>query len=366
MPAVLALAATLLLSGCYREPALRFPDDNVTARMHIDLVTDTTLRTPYTVYPEPTYYEFRHFIHVGDSAERTVESTTVFTSSFNRTADEGIHRLLAWSDIDSKDGTQVLTVNEESGRATASTTVDPDGFGMTRSAATDSMGMTSIRHAPEMFYGGQTDSIAVGTLSAYSDFEDYADTIEDVNAVVRLRPLVYCVRLEIVILGNDGRIVGTPGQTLLTSMAQSVDIATGRTLHEPCGVFFYSTMTRNPNTEPEGKVTNDTITGSLTTFGLCDMNPYSGKSQNIFEGGRDDLRNYLFFTMTFNNGVSKTYRTDVTDIMRNYIGNGLIRVTINAADFPIPDNPDPHHGGGGTEFKPTVNDYNDVVHEFDM
>lgn len=31
-------------------------------RLHVELVTDTSLHTPYTVYPAPTYYEFRHFV----------------------------------------------------------------------------------------------------------------------------------------------------------------------------------------------------------------------------------------------------------------------------------------------------------------
>lgn len=366
---IVPMAATLLLSGCI-EPDLHLAAESDN-RLHVELVTDTSLHTPYTVYPAPTYYELRHFVSEGDSSEHTVEANTIYSSSVDRYVSAGRHRLLAWSDIDSPDGTQVLTVNEDGGHATASTTIDPDGISMKDSLAADSMGMPTIRHAPEMFYGGQADGIDIEEAGIVYDCD--ADSERVTSAVVTLRPLVYCLRMEIIIVGNDGHITGTPGQTVLTSMAKSVDIATGRTLHEPCGVFFTSKMNHNATANAaqstvNGAQTNgnDTIIGTFTTFGLCDMEPYSPSNTNLFGNGRSDLRNYLFFTLSFNNGAEKTYRTDVTDIVRHELHGGLIRLTINAADIPTPDKKNDGGSSGGAGFNPTVDDYDDVVHEFDM
>lgn len=348
--ALLSLFTILMLGSCTIEPELHLPVENI-KRLHIELVTDTSLRTPYTHYPVPSSYEFRHFVVGNDSVEQNVESTTLVSPHLDRDVTDGLNRFLAWSNIDSNDGTQVVTIQEKDGRATASTTPDPDGVSMRDSTVGDSMGMPTIRHAPEMFYGGET-------------------TIDDVDSItnieVRLFPRVYCLRVEVVLAGNDGHIVGTPGPTVLTSMARSVDIATGRTLHEPCGVYFTSKMTSHFTTRADSVTKNDTIRGELTTFGLCDMEPYAAANKNIFMGGRTDLRNYLLFTLTFNNGLSKIFRTDITDIVRNNNTEGLIRVVIDAKSIKKPDKPEPGQSGGAEGFHPVVDDYDDVVHEFTM
>lgn len=348
--AILPIFAILLMCGCTIEPELHLPEESF-KRLHIELVTDTSLRTPYTKYPAPTSYEFRHYVAAGDSTEKNVESTTLSTTSFERNVNAGRHRFIAWSNIDSDDGTQVVTIQENDGRVIASSTPDPDGVSMRDTTAGDSMGMPTIRHAPEMFYGGET-SITDADTTTYVE--------------VRLFPRVYCLRLELVLTGNDGHIVGTPGPTVLTSMARSVDMATGRTLHEPCGVYFTSKMTELPPSQADTTIRNDTITGELTTFGLCDMDPYSAGNANIFSGGRTDLRNYLFFTLTFNNGLSKVFRTDITDIVRNNNTDGLIRIVIDAKSIKKPDKPDPGQSGGAEGFHPVVDDYDDVIHEFTM
>lgn len=356
----------ILLANCTREPELHLPEETAT-KFHITLVTDTSFRTPYTDYPAPTNYEFRHFMAPNDSTpEQTIESATVLASTFDRTAAVGIHRFLAWSNIDSNDGTQVVTIDEKGGQATASTTIDPDGISMRDTTAGESMGMPTIRHAPEMFYGGEKKNIEIQERAkAFDTSADIYDSISLNNVDVVLRPLVYSLRLELVLTGNDGHIVGTPGPTVLTSLARSVDIATGRTLHEPCGVFFTSKMP--PHLASGAAVeSNDTVTGELNTFGLCDMEPYKSTNENIFSSSRSDLRNYLFFTLTFNNGLSKTFRTDVTDIVKNNDPQGLIRVVIDAKSLKAPDKPSPGQSGGTTGFNPTVDDYDDVDHDFTM
>lgn len=358
----LATLATLsTLVGCI-EPDLNLPAESYN-RLHVDLVTDTTYRTRGAAYPKPTSYEFRHFVTNGDSNdEKLVESTTLYRPYVDRDATVGRHRFLAWSNIDSPDGTQVVTISEQDGHAIASTTPDPDGITMRDTTAGDSLGMPTIRHAPEMFYGGQTDSIVITQQMPTYSGSDASDSMSTTNVRVRLRPLVYRCRLEIILTGNDGHITGTPGQTVLTSMARSVDIGTGRTSHEPCGVFFTSTMAPHKTSDKES---NDTIRGTLTTFGLCDMDSYHHTGESIFNGGRSDLRNYLFFTLTFSNGASKTYRTDVTDVVKTGNIDGVIKIDIDASSIPMPDNPN-HGSGGGATFNPTVDDYDDVVHEFDM
>ena len=58
------------------------------------------------------------------------------------------------------------------------------------------------------------------------------------------------------------------------------------------------------------------IGGKLTTFGLCDNEPYT-RSSAIYGGKRTTLNNYLYFDLIWNNGGVKTYEFDVTDQCRS-------------------------------------------------
>lgn len=353
LTAAMMLAASLTMTGCI-EPDLHLAGD-ISSRLHITINVDTTFRSANTDYTEPSNFEYRHWSSQLPSAsddstarnEHLDESMTIFTRSLNRDATIGHHHLVAWSNISSQDGTQVLTINESGGTVTASTTIDPDGRAMGLTGYADSIGIPSVRHMPEMFFAGDTAfDITADELGVLD--ESKGEYVREIP--LNLRPRVYSYEVEIILEGNDGHITGTTGQTVITSMASGVDVATGFTSSTPCGVYFPT------------KADGDTIRGRLNTFGLCAMPPMADGTDVAV--GRPELHNNLFFTLTFINGTTKTYRIDVTKTVRENIYSWRFRIVLDATKFKTPDRGETT--GGGTTFNPTVVDYEDVVHEFTM
>lgn len=348
------LLAIPMLVGCI-EPPLHLPDD-INYRLDVSISTDTVPASPYVTYTMPTYYELRRYYGSGNEESLTMtESTSLFNASFSRGISLGVHDALVWSNIDSPDGTQVVTVDESTDSIVASTTVSGSG-GLSLVTDNDTFGIASVRNQPEMFYRGRMGAV---TLTDTAQFDSYDDeTITYIkNARVVLRPVVYGYRVEVIIYNNDGHINGTTGSALLTSMADGVCLSSGYTLSTPCGVFFNMSMQRNVE-EEKGKA--DALCGALTTFGLCGMSPYQTGQTDNFNGGRTDLRNYVFFTLTFTNKTSRTYYADVTQQVRSQCHGGKLRIEIDATTIHIPDNPNPDHNEG-TGFGPTVDDFAEDV-----
>lgn len=352
---LLSLFVLSCLVGCI-EPPLNLPDDNE-YRMDVTISTDTMPSTPYADYPAPTYFEVRRYFsstYVGGDMQN-IESSTIFNPAFSRDASEGSHNILVWSDIDSPDGTQVVTINENDSIC-ASTSTAQGGGGLSITTGNDSLGVKSIRNEPEMFYSGQTGTFTITHDTLDFNRLDVATNTYIKDIPVLLRPVVYGYRVEIEFINNDGHINGTTGDAVLGAMAEGVCLTSGRTLSSPCGVAF-NTVWKKDTTTQTGKV--DMVSGNLTTYGLCSMPPYVVGESRQFNGGRTDLKNCVFFTLTFTNKQQRTYYVDVTRQVRAQSRGGLIRITLDASKIPIPDNPNP--GGDGAGFGPVVDDFGEDV-----
>lgn len=355
---ILMLSVLLLMTGCI-EPPLYLPDD-LAYRLHVTLVCDTTLKNFCAAYPEPTHYELRRYDNVGaDGSKMTLrEASTIFRTSFTRDVEPCTHRLLTWSDIDSPDGTQVLTINDADS-IVASTTLSGTGVSLSL-PSDDSIGAPSLRNQPEIFYVGSIDSLVLTEDTAYYDYFDRENGILHYYDTIIMRPAVYCYKVVIKILHNNGRITGTGGQAALTAMSSGCNLSSGTTLASPCAVYFDSQMLWNQSTD---QGTADIITGSLSTFGLCLMPPYRQGQPAEFTGGLTNLRNYIYFQLEFRNGTGGTYGIDLTSQVRKQCRGGTLSVVIDADDIKIPDRPD-HSSGSG--FSPIVNDYDEIVREFTL
>ena len=382
------LAALCLLPTSCIEPPLHLPGQQVLTEMpqvqtdlkvvwnidadwsvnwHYGWDADDIARWGDIGYSEPTSYQVRRYFK-GDSQEpyhpEVDPPFSIRGTSFRRYFSFGYYDILFWSDIDSPDGTQVLVVNESPNSVTATTT---GVRGLSRRVSQliggaeeidDGTTIIGMKNQPEIFYAAYPQNIYISR-----NLDDYIyDPVENIyikKIETQLRPLVYIYLVQVVLHNNDGRIKGINGNSALSSMASGTDLYTGHTNNSPSVIYFDTRLKRNLNIDGE---TCDIIGGKLTTFGLCDMEPYT-RAGNQYTGSRSELNNYLFFDLLFSNDGVKTYSYDVTDQCQSQSHGGVITVHIDCQKLTPPDD---DKQGEGSLFVPTVEDYEEVFWEFEM
>lgn len=317
-------------------------------------------------YTKPTSYQVRHY-YIGKEPNlphTDVEAFSTNDTCFNRAFTTGYHDLLIWSDIDSKDGSQVLVINESKDSVTATTT---GTRGMSRSVfklvgtreLVEEDDVVGLKNQPEIFYSSYSENIYIsGDKNDYeynADKNTYTMTIH-----APMRPMVYIYLVQIVLLNNDGRVKGTNGNTAISAMASGTNLNTGHTNNIPSIVYFNTRLKRDIEFEGEKC---EVIGGKFTTFGLCDMEPFT-RSGSIYSGSRGDLANYLLFDLVFNNNGVKTYSVEVTDQCQSQAHGGLITVYVDCSKLELPE--EGADSGTGSLFLPTVEDYQDVIWEVEL
>ena len=320
-------------------------------------------------YEKPSSYQVRRYWkgENPDAQHEDVDAFGISSTSFRRYFSFGYYDILFWSDIDSKDGTQVLVINETPNAVTATTT---GTRGISRRSIsrligeqeeTDPTVMVGLLNQPEIFYAAYPENIYISR-----DLSDYIyDPVENIyikKIETELRPLVYIYLVQIVLLNNDGRIKGINGNSAMSSMASAVDVYTGHTNNSPAIIYFNTRLKRNLTYHDQPC---DIIGGKFTTFGLCDMGPYT-RSGNIYRGSRGELNNYLFFDLVFSNNGTKTYSIDVTDQCQKQAHGGVVTVIIDCSQLELPEAPEDPTSGTGSLFVPSVEDYKDVFWEIEL
>ena len=314
-------------------------------------------------YPKPTNFEVRRY-YVGETPRgpHTPGGTDAFTiwgNSFRRAYEFGYYDLLMWSNIDSKDHTQVVLINEDNLEdVTATTTV-------TRSASLHAKGQaderpTALYNQPEIFYSTYPRDIHIS--NDFTDYDYYDEEeklwVKHINCV--LEPLVYIYLVQVIIYNNeDGRVKGINGDCAISAMASETSVNTGHTSNKPCTVYFNTRMKKN--IVVNGRNT-DIIGGKLTTYGLCDMDGYSTDTRAQYHGSRSELPNYLIFELNMSGGSMQSIKAEVTEQCQSQCHGGVITVEIDARDVPNPS----EGGGSGSIFHPTVEDYDEVIWDIPM
>jgi len=316
-------------------------------------------------YAHPSSYQVRRYF-TGDNpnaAHTNVDAFSIGGTSFRRYFSFGYYDILMWSNIDSPDGTQVLVINEELESVTATTT---GTRGLSRNVTTllgsdevvDSTAVVGLKNQPEIFFASYPEDIYISR-----DLKDYIYNEEENLYIKRidteLRPLVYIYLVQIVLRNNDGRVKGINGNAAVTSMASGTDLYTGHTNNHPSVIYFNTRLKHNK--EYNGEIV-DIIGSKFTTFGLCDMEPYT-RSGSIYSGTRGNLRNNLIFDLVFANGGVKSYSVDVTDQFQTQAHGGVVTVLIDCSQLTPPDDPE---SGAGSLFVPTVEDYQEVFWEIEF
>ena len=316
-------------------------------------------------YTRPPGYEV-HRYYKGDKPRRKHLSDDAFSirsNRFRRYFQFGYYDMLFYSEIDSKDGTQVVVMHETLDSVTATTTgtrgLSKGILDMTRAGTSQDDGAIGLLNQPEIFYGAYPEDIYI---SYNLDDYDY-DPVENIyikHLETKLRPLVYIYLVQLILYNNDdGKIKGINGNSALSSMASSTNVNTGHTGNSPAVIYFNTRMKKDLTVKGRK---SDVIGGKLTTFGLCDNEPYV-RSKAQYAGSRTTLKNYLYFDLIWNNGGVKTYQFDVTDQCHAQAHGGILTVWIDCSELTPPD---PGPSSKGSLFIPTVEDYDEVVWEIEI
>ncbi len=316
-------------------------------------------------YSTPSSFQVRRYFTGDDpkAPHSDIDAFSIGGTSFRRYFSFGYYDILMWSEIESKDGTQVLIINEETDSVTATTT---GTRGLSRSVTkllgkseiADTTSIVGLKNQPEIFYAAYPEDIFISR-----NLEDYIFDEEEQVYIKRidteLRPLVYIYLVQIILKNNDGRVKGINGNAAMTSMASGTNLNTGHTNNHPSVVYFNTRLKEDIDVKGE---TCDIIGGKFTTFGLCDMEPYT-RSGKLYGGSRGDLRNNLIFDLLFSNDAVQSYSVDVTDQCQTQAHGGLITVTIDCSNLTPPPAPEK---GTGSLFVPTVEDYKEVYWEIEF
>lgn len=316
-------------------------------------------------YTMPNSYQVRRYFtgEVPEAPHTEVDAFSIRNTKFRRFFSFGYYDILIWSDIDSPDGAQVVVINEEPNSVTATTT-GTRGLSRTFSrlagefVKADEPGFVGLKNQPEIFYATYPEDIFISR-----DLNDYIyDPVENIyikQIESTLHPMVYIYLVQVILLNNDGRVKGINGNAALSSMASSVDLYTGHTDNHPSVIYFNTRL--KYDMEADGQPC-DIIGGKFTTFGLCDMEPFT-RSGSAYTGSRSELRNFLFFDLVFRNDGVETYSVDVTGQCQAQAHGGVITVYIDCSKLEPPENPE---GGSGSLFVPTVDDYEEVYWEVEL
>ena len=110
--------------------------------------------------------------------------------------------------------------------------------------------------------------------------------------------------------------------------------------------------------------TVEVIGGRLTTFGLCDMEGWEEGSKAEYSGSRQDLPNYIYYTLKFDNASQKTFVATITDQCQSQSHGGIITLHVDCSKVEVPPPGDVSSTGG--MFYPTIEDYENVDYDIPM
>ena len=162
--------------------------------------------------------------------------------------------------------------------------------------------------------------------------EDYI--YEDGKYVLKiqgeLHPSTYIYLIQVKLLNNGGRVIGSPGGAALTGMASGVNLFTRESWTQTVSVWLEDVYIDKEQ---------DLLGGKMYTFGNPGCNPYDDESV----AAMPEQTHFLVLNVMYVNGSYKNIRIDVTDQVRALPLGGVIDLELDVDDFP----PDESAGGGG-------------------
>lgn len=144
-----------------------------------------------------------------------------------------------------------------------------------------------------------------------------------------LTPTTYIYLIQVQLLNNASRVIGSAGGGAITGMAEGVDL--------PSRVTWTSTV--SVPTDVYYDKEHDMLGAKVYTFGMPGCNPYDSASVEAAPDGK----HFFVLNISYTNGSYRNIRMDITDQVRALPLGGVIELEIDVDDFP----PDDSAGGGG-------------------
>ena len=374
------MAASLLSTGCKREPVLHLYDavdvnfDLPIVNLSLEVYWD--YRLSYDVnynwqaewyygwddtdeqlfgkigYTEPSDFQLRRYFTEGIpfGPHKTVLSNYIHGTTFQERFNWGFWDLLIWNDISTIDGVQSLVFDE-------TTTLD-----YVTAYTNESMQLSRYQapyhtysfYAPEPLFAAYKQAVEIN--SNLDGFEyDAARNIYSKKLDMTLMPLTYIYLTQVIVHHNNGRVVEAEGAANLSGMARSIVLNTGEAGSDAITVQYQVRMKKNC---VKGQETVDIIGGRLMSFGICNTR---ANALTRAEDLDDRQHHYMDVTMQFNNGMDSTFVFDVTRQVRQLYKGGVITVELDMDTIPIP------RRSGGSGFDAVVRETEDGgTYEFEM
>lgn len=141
-----------------------------------------------------------------------------------------------------------------------------------------------------------------------------------------LEPSTFIYLVQVNLLNNAGRVIGSAGGGALTGMAEGVNLVTRETWSTTASVFTDVYMDK----------AQDMMGVRFSTFGIPGCNPYDDASV----AAAPQKEHYFVLNVSYSNGSNRNIRMDITDQLRALPLGGVINLEIDVNDFP------PGEGGG--------------------
>ena len=160
-------------------------------------------------------------------------------------------------------------------------------------------------------------------ISADLSLYEYIDGKYVIHINGELQPSTYIYLIQIHLLNNGDRVIGSEGGAAVTGLASGVNLNTGINSSTTASVPFDVYTDR----------TLDMMGARMVTFGIPDCNPYDEESVNAANAD-PEARNFLVLNVTYGNGTWKNVRIDITDKLRALPLGGVIDLELDVEDFP--------------------------------
>ncbi len=160
-----------------------------------------------------------------------------------------------------------------------------------------------------------------------------------------LTPATYIYLIQIKLLNNNGRVVGSSGGAAITGMAEGVNLWTKETHDNTVSVPMDMYMDR----------AQDMMGARVLSFGLPGCNPYDEAS--VAAAAKND--HFLVINVNYSNGSWRNVRIDITDDVNALPLGGVITLEIDVNDFPPDTRPVTPGNSGG--FNALVSDWDEKI-----
>ncbi|MBP5626237.1 MAG: DUF5119 domain-containing protein [Bacteroidales bacterium] len=144
-----------------------------------------------------------------------------------------------------------------------------------------------------------------------------------------LHPSDFIWLVQVRLLNNAGRVIGSAGGCALTGMAEGVDLKTG--ISGTKNVTVPSDLLMDRSVDP------DQLGARIVSFGIPGCDAYDPQSVAAAPAGK----HFLVLSIFYNNGTYNNIHVDVTDQVRALPTGGVISLELDVDDFP------PEHGQQG-------------------